>query len=114
MISIVIPMFVKASRSENNDTSSRKRYVGSFLLGFFDYDRVIVPRLEMRELDLGVGSKLLQKLGWQPGVGLGKEENGPIRPVLVEAMPKDAGLGFKKQKKEKSGPPAPIELACEV
>jgi hypothetical protein len=85
---------------------------------FFFFDRAVSARLEMREVQLGVGTKLLEKLGWSFGEGLGKKSDGVIRPVIPEANTQGKGLGFKgmtkKDKKKESGgkPPPPLEITC--
>lgn len=32
----------------------------------------------------GVGLKLMQKMGWTPGEGLGKCRDGPLEPLSLE------------------------------
>lgn len=43
-----------------------------------------------------IGGKMLQKMGWSQGRGLGKEEQGRIAPIEAEQRPSLAGLGQKK------------------
>lgn len=43
-----------------------------------------------------IGGKMLQKMGWSEGRGLGKEEQGRINPVEAEQRPSLAGLGQKR------------------
>lgn len=35
---------------------------------------------------------LLQKMGWRPGEGLGKEKNGSLQPLLLEVKLDKKGL----------------------
>lgn len=36
------------------------------------------------EVSSGIGLRLLQKMGWQPGEGLGKSGDGPLEPLSLE------------------------------
>ena len=56
--------------------------------------RRVVRRVEKRETELGIGSSLLRKMGWEGG-GLGRDGAGCVRPIEVEGREKGAGLGFK-------------------
>lgn len=40
----------------------------------------------------GMGMHLLQKMGWRPGEGLGKERNGVLQPLLLEVKLDKKGL----------------------
>lgn len=40
----------------------------------------------------GMGMHLLQKMGWRPGEGLGKEKNGSLQPLLLEVKLDKRGL----------------------
>jgi len=40
-----------------------------------------------------VGSRLMQKWGWEPGKGLGKDGAGITAPVTAYVRPRKAGLG---------------------
>lgn len=42
-----------------------------------------------------VGNKLLQKMGWQEGMGLGKKNQGRTDIIQAEARPATAGLGIR-------------------
>ncbi|KAJ8410273.1 hypothetical protein AAFF_G00202540 [Aldrovandia affinis] len=42
-----------------------------------------------------LGSRMLQSMGWAPGMGLGPEGKGITEPVRALQRPKGAGLGFK-------------------
>uniref|UniRef100_A0A182QHT5 G-patch domain-containing protein n=1 Tax=Anopheles farauti TaxID=69004 RepID=A0A182QHT5_9DIPT len=50
----------------------------------------------------GMGMHLLQKMGWQPGEGLGKEKNGSLQPLLLDVKLDKRGLGESNNK-----PPPP-------
>lgn len=43
-----------------------------------------------------IGGKMLQKMGWSEGRGLGKEEQGRINPIEAEQRPSLVGLGQKR------------------
>ncbi|XP_061610316.1 G patch domain-containing protein 2 isoform X5 [Phyllopteryx taeniolatus] len=44
--------------------------------------------------DSNVGNRMLQSMGWTPGVGLGPEGRGITEPIRALQRPKGAGLGF--------------------
>ena len=79
--------------------------------------RKIVPRLEKRELDLGIGAALLKKIGWTEGSGLGKDGQGVVRPIVPEVLANKAGLEFRptsvEKKKEGKKNVPPVSVACE-
>ncbi|XP_066532120.1 G patch domain-containing protein 2 isoform X3 [Hoplias malabaricus] len=41
-----------------------------------------------------VGNRMLQSMGWSPGMGLGPEGRGMTEPLRATQRPKGAGLGF--------------------
>ncbi|KOB75899.1 Protein SON [Operophtera brumata] len=60
----------------------------------------------------GMGMHLLQKMGWTPGRGLGKEGTGALQPLLLEVKLDTKGLQAKEEipqrynnKGQKVGPP---------
>lgn len=42
---------------------------------------------------------LLQKMGWKPGEGLGKEKNGSLQPLLLEVKLDKKGLVAEEEVK---------------
>ncbi|XP_032399145.1 G patch domain-containing protein 2 isoform X2 [Etheostoma spectabile] len=44
--------------------------------------------------DTNMGSRMLQSMGWSPGMGLGPEGRGITEPVRATQRPKGTGLGF--------------------
>ncbi|CAG4975142.1 unnamed protein product [Parnassius apollo] len=45
----------------------------------------------------GMGMHLLQKMGWTPGQGLGKEGTGTLQPLLLEVKLDTKGLQSKEE-----------------
>ncbi|KAM6914936.1 LOW QUALITY PROTEIN: G patch domain-containing protein 2-like [Xenentodon cancila] len=44
--------------------------------------------------DTNMGNRMLQSMGWNPGMGLGPEGRGITEPIRATQRPKGAGLGF--------------------
>lgn len=44
--------------------------------------------------DTNMGSRMLQSMGWNPGMGLGPEGRGITEPIRAMQRPKGTGLGF--------------------
>lgn len=47
-----------------------------------------------------MGMHLLQKMGWKPGEGLGKEKNGSLQPLLLEVKLDKKGLVAEEEVKK--------------
>ncbi|XP_050229868.1 SUPPRESSOR OF ABI3-5 isoform X2 [Mercurialis annua] len=45
-----------------------------------------------------VGNRMLRNMGWQEGLGLGKDGSGMIEPVQAQSTEKRAGLGSQQKK----------------
>ncbi|GJQ81661.1 hypothetical protein Trydic_g8539 [Trypoxylus dichotomus] len=50
----------------------------------------------------GMGMHLLQKMGWKPGEGLGKEKTGALEPLLLEVKLDKKGIVAKEEQKKKA------------
>lgn len=48
-----------------------------------------------------MGMHLLQKMGWKPGEGLGKEKTGALEPLLLEVKLDKKGLVTNDEHKRK-------------
>lgn len=51
----------------------------------------------------GMGMHLLQKMGWTPGRGLGKEGTGTLQPLLLEVKLDTRGLTSKEEVSTRQG-----------
>ncbi|KAJ8919196.1 hypothetical protein NQ315_012184 [Exocentrus adspersus] len=49
----------------------------------------------------GMGMHLLQKMGWKPGEGLGKEKTGALEPLLLEVKLDKKGLVANEEQKSR-------------
>ena len=61
-------------------------------------------RLHFHKLQGSFGARMLSKMGWQSGSGLGVEGTGIVTPVESKLRPKGMGIAFKgfKEKTEQS------------
>lgn len=61
-------------------------------------------RAHFSGLSASIGSKLMAKMGWRAGMGLGTEGEGIINPIESKLRPQRAGIAFKgfKERTEQS------------
>ncbi|KAI6225871.1 G-patch domain-containing protein [Aphelenchoides besseyi] len=50
------------------------------------------------ELKGGIGAHLLQRMGWRPGQGLGRDLNGPVMPLILDIKADRKGLQSQRDK----------------
>ncbi|GLC32990.1 hypothetical protein PLESTB_000382900 [Pleodorina starrii] len=55
----------------------------------------------------GIGLKLLEKMGYKPGEGLGRDKQGIAKPVEARMRPKGMALGFGEREEPKMELPQP-------
>lgn len=66
-------------------------------------DKTPLPKLNMDAVpDYGaVAARLMAKMGFKEGMGLGKTEDGIREPVAVDVGQKKTGLGYSKPKRRR-------------
>lgn len=47
-----------------------------------------------RPLQSGIGMSMLQNMGWTPGEGLGRQQNGALTPILPEIKLNRKGTAY--------------------
>lgn len=61
------------------------------------------------EITGGIGAHLLRKMGWEPGLGLGRNMDGPVEPLVLDVKSDRKGL-FSVVDKRPSRREKPAEL----
>ncbi len=51
--------------------------------------------VHFRKLEGSYGARMLAKMGWQAGTGLGAENKGIVTPIETKVRPKNMGIAFK-------------------
>lgn len=57
------------------------------------YEKTVIASTEQAIPKKNKGFKMLEKMGWKDGVGLGKDNSGRVEPVNVEQRAERSGLG---------------------
>ena len=79
----------KSEGSYSDRAGDRRRQVGSDN----PYEKTEAAHLEKSIDQKNKGFKMLQKMGWSEGKGLGKESKGRIEPIPVATKNDRSGLG---------------------
>ncbi|KAI8644946.1 G-patch domain-containing protein [Parasitella parasitica] len=61
--------------------------------GYSDYESTIQVSMETHIPESNIGYKLLQKMGWQAGKGLGSQGQGRVDPIRIELKDDSLGVG---------------------
>ncbi|KHN05369.1 RNA-binding protein 5 [Glycine soja] len=75
---------------------------GGRIVGDANLDTFEVITAEKAIDENNVGNRMLRNMGWQEGLGLGKDGSGMIEPVLAQATENRAGLGSQQKKLDPS------------
>ncbi|KAK4513505.1 Fe(2+) transporter [Mucor velutinosus] len=62
-------------------------------IGYSDYETTIQVSMETHIPENNIGYRLLQKMGWQAGRGLGSQGQGRIDPIRIELKDDSLGVG---------------------
>ncbi|KAL6070712.1 G-patch domain-containing protein [Balamuthia mandrillaris] len=65
--------------------------------GYLDFDKLEQASMDKALDEDNIGFRLLQKMGWKAGQGLGKEGSGIVAPIRVDIKEDFLGLGKKEQ-----------------
>ncbi|TKY58489.1 RNA-binding protein 5 [Spatholobus suberectus] len=75
---------------------------GGRIVGDVNLDTFEVITADKAIDENNVGNRMLRNMGWQEGLGLGKDGSGMIEPVLTQATENRAGLGSQQKKLDPS------------
>jgi RNA-binding protein 5/10 len=80
--------------ASNNETFYRNRAAERReVYGDPDIVYVVEEKQETEEGEEPVGAKLLKKMGWKEGEGLGKDSSGIVKPIEAKGNQSKTGLG---------------------
>ena len=66
----------------------------------------------------GIGRMMLEKMGWRPGEGLGKDATGNVEPLVLDVKSDRKGLmaeeemSIKQRNKANAQNNVPVDLSC--
>lgn len=84
-------MIEKMSDQEMQEEFSLPRFQPP--TGYIDYETTTLVSMETHIPENNVGYKLLQKMGWSAGKGLGPQLQGRIDPIRIELKDDSLGVG---------------------
>ncbi|VDM78104.1 unnamed protein product [Strongylus vulgaris] len=80
---LVDSVFTKKNKQSCSERKRKRRNSGSDVIDIEQYTK-------------GIGSKLLGRMGWKPGAGLGRTHQGRVHPVAVQ-LEEDGQIGSEKK-----------------